>query len=233
MQYHLSLDINLKKNPFPGLYIALEGIDGSGKTTQSNALKEYFISQGKTVTQTSEPRIDLPGGDLIIQFFQGEVAVSGQAFQYWMSANRVINHDTIVLPALQRGEVVISDRCFWSAVPYGLMDNGVSFSRTDAEIMMVTQGLLSHYYQFIAPDIVFYIDISSKIGLERSLRKKGRREQDVYEKKDKLAKVVKGYRWLIKEFPEEFASIDGEGTVQNITEEIINNLGGLRSKSPK
>ena len=191
MKYHLSLDIAFKKNPHKGLYIALEGIDGSGKTTQSTALKEFFTTKGKNVTQTSEPRVDLPGGELIMQFFKGEVAVSGQAFQYWMSANRVINHDEIVVPALKRGEVVISDRCFWSAVPYGLMDNGVSFERKDAEIMMVTQGLLSHYYQFIAPDIVIYIDINSDTGLERSLAKKGRRETDVYEKKDKLAKVVK------------------------------------------
>jgi dTMP kinase len=227
MRYTISLNINFKKNPYPGTYIALEGIDGSGKTTQSQALKTYFEKQGKTVTLTSEPRVDLPGGDLIMQFFRGEVAVSGQAFQYWMSANRVINHDTIVIPALQRGEVVISDRCYWSAVPYGLMDNGVSFTRKDADIMLVTQGLLSHYYQFIAPDIVFYIDISSEIGLERSLAKKSRREGDVYEKKDKLAKVVKGYRWVVKNFPKEFVTVDGERSVDAILADITKQIEKL------
>lgn len=221
MNYHLSLDISFKKNPHNGLYIALEGIDGSGKTTQATALKEYFLSQGKQVTYTSEPRVDLPGGDLIMQFFNGEVAVSGQAFQYWMSANRVINHDTIVIPALEKGDVVITDRCFWSAVPYGLMDKGLSFTRKDTEIMLVTQGLLSHYYQFIAPDIVFYIDVNASVGLERSLAKKGRREQDVYEKKDKLAKVVKGYRWLVKSFPEEFVQINGQQPIDEIAKVLI------------
>jgi dTMP kinase len=224
MMYHLSLDIEFRKNPHAGIYIALEGIDGSGKTTQAKALEEYYKKQGRTVTRTSEPRVDLPGGDLIMQFFRGEVVIPGQAFQYWATANRVINHETIVVPALERGEVVISDRCFWSAIPYGLMDKGVSFNRNDADLMLTTQGLLSHYHQFINPDKVFYIDIGPKIGLERSLAKKERREHDVYEKKDKLEKVVKGYRWLVKEFPKEFVHVDGEQSVDDVTKELIQHL---------
>lgn len=224
MTYHLSLDISFQKNSYLGTYIALEGIDGSGKTTQAKALEEYYKKEGRTVTRTSEPKVDLPGGELIMQFFRGEVNLPGQAFQYWATANRVINHEQVVIPALMRGEVVISDRCFWSAIPYGLMDKGVSFNRRDAELMLITQGLLSHYHQFIAPDVVFYIDIGPKIGLERSLAKKGRREHDVYEKRDKLGKVVKGYRWLVKEFPREFAIINGERSVNEVTEELIRYL---------
>lgn len=228
MKYHLSLDIELKKNPHEGMYIAFEGIDGSGKTTQASALKKHFEDKKRTVTITSEPKVDLPGGDLLMQFFRGEVAISGQAFQYWMSANRVINHDTIVLPGLEKGNVVISDRCFWSAVPYGLMDNGVDFNRKDTDLMLLTQSLLSHYYQFVAPDIIFYIDISSEVGLKRSLGKKSRREGDVYEKKDKLEKVVRGYRWLVKQFPDEFVVIDGERPIEEITKEIIKKLEKLK-----
>jgi dTMP kinase len=224
MKYHLQLDLEFKKNPFKGIYIALEGIDGSGKTTQAKALQKYFEKKKKVVTMTSEPRVDLPGGEQIMQFFRGEISVSGQAFQYWMSANRVINHDTIVTPALENKGVVISDRCFWSAIPYGLMDRGVNFQRNETERMLVTQSVLSHYHQFIVPDIVFYIDIGSKVGLERSLAKKERRENDVYEKKEKLEKVVKGYRWLVKEFASEFVVIDGEKPMEEVTEQIIDRV---------
>ncbi len=227
MKYKISLDIEFRKNPYKGTYIALEGIDGSGKTTQAEALEKYFLSLGKKVIKTSEPRVDLPGGDVIMQYFKSEISLSAFAFQHFATANRVINQDEIVIPALKKGEVVITDRCFWSAVPYGLMDQGVTFSRKNADLILLTQSLLSHYHQFIVPDKVFYIDISPETGLSRSLRKKSRRKLDVYEKKEKLEKVVKGYRWLMKEYEDEFMFIDGERDIKNITEDI---LGCLNSK---
>lgn len=231
MKYRVSFDLDLKRNPYKGLYIAFEGVDGSGKTTQATALQKFFEEQNQKVVVTSEPKVDLPGGDLIMQFFRGEVDVSGQAFQYWMSANRAINQDTIVLPALKRGEVVITDRCYWSAIPYGLMDNNVAFNKKEAQLMLVTQGLLSHYHQFISPDIVFYIDISPEVGLSRSLAKKGRREGDVYEKKDKLEQVVRGYRWLTREFSREFVTIDGERDTKEVTAKVIGYLKELKKVS--
>ncbi len=228
MNYHINFDIDFKRNPYKGLYIALEGIDGSGKTTQARQLQSYFEKQQKKVTLTSEPKVDLPGGEEIMKFFRGEIAVSGQAFQYWMSANRVINQESIVIPALERGDVVLSDRCFWSAIPYGLMDKGVDFKRKEAERMLVTQGLLSHYHQFIVPDNIFYIDISPEEGLRRSLQKKNRKaHNDVYEKKEKLETVVRGYRWLVEEFKKEFIVVDGEKPVDLVTRELISNVRDL------
>ena len=58
MKYHIEFDINFKRNEFPGKYIAIEGIDGSGKSTQIEKLFEYFKSQGKEVIKTREPRKD-------------------------------------------------------------------------------------------------------------------------------------------------------------------------------
>lgn len=224
MQYKINLDIEFRKNPHKGLYIALEGIDGSGKTTQAEALESYFLNIGKKVTKTSEPRVDLPGGDVIMQYFKSEISLSAFAFQHLASSNRVINQDQVVIPALKKGRVVITDRCFWSAVPYGLMDQGIYFSRKNADLILVTQSLLSHYNQFIVPDIVFYIDISAETGLNRSLKKKDRRKLDIYEKKEKLEKVVKGYRWLVKKYKSEFLVIDGERKVNDITKSIISHI---------
>lgn len=225
MEFHLSLDISFKKNTTNGLYIALEGVDGCGKTTQVANLKKYFENLGKQVTITSEPKVDLPGGEDLMRFFRGELEIPGQAFQYWMSANRVINQEQIVIPALIDDSVVISDRCFWSAVPYGLMDKGEGFNRKSTELMLLTQSLISQYYQFVVPDLIFYIDIESSTGLSRSLAKKQRKAvNDVYENKEKLEQVVKGYRWLIKEFPETFVNIDGEKSIDEITQEMIEHI---------
>lgn len=224
MKYKIKLDIEFRKNPYKGTYIALEGIDGCGKTTQAEALKDFFENKGRKVTITCEPRVDLIGGEIIMQYFKSEIKISGTAFQYFATANRVINQEQIVIPALKRGDVVITDRCYWSAVPYGLMDKGVKFDRTEADIMLVTQGLLSLYHQFYVPDYVFYIDINPNTGLERSLKKKNRRELDFYEKKEKLEKVVKGYRWLVKEFANEFITINGERNISKINDDIIKYL---------
>lgn len=224
MKYKIKLDIEFRKNPYKGTYIALEGIDGCGKTTQAEALKDFFENKGRKVTITCEPRVDLTGGEIIMQYFKSEIKISGTAFQYFATANRVINQEQIVIPALKRGDVVITDRCYWSAVPYGLMDKGVKFDRTEADIMLVTQGLLSLYHQFYVPDYVFYIDINPNTGLERSLKKKNRRELDFYEKKEKLEKVVKGYRWLVKEFANEFITINGERNISKINDDIIKYL---------
>lgn len=222
---HISFDLEFRKNPYTNsTYIALEGIDGSGKTTQREQLKAYFEKKGRNVTITSEPRVDLACGDIIMQFFKAEIALSALAFQHIATANRIVNQEEIVIPALKRGDVVITDRCFWSAVPYGLMDKGVTFSRDETDLMLVAQGLLSHYHQTIVPDSVYYIDIKPETGLARSIKKKGRREQDVYEKKDKLEKVVKGYHWLTKEFPDMFVTINGERPVDEITKDLIEHI---------
>lgn len=233
MKYHLSLDISFRKNPYSGLYIALEGVDGSGKTTQRKALSEYFTGKGKKAVQTTEPRLDLLGGDTIEKIFKSEQSVNPVAFQYLLTANRITNHGQIVEPALKKGELVISDRCFWSAVPYGLMDKGTDFSKQGIGLMLEIQGILSMYYQSITPDFVFYIDISPETALERSRQREDSRKKDFYETKEKLEKVVRGYRMLVKQFPEEFVIIDGEKSVEDVTRDLLKNIKNKKEKIKK
>lgn len=222
MKYKVNLEIEFRKNPFKGTYIAFEGIDGCGKTTQAEELNKYLAKSGRIVTSTCEPRVDLAGGEIIMRYFKSELKLSAMAFQYFATANRVVNHEQIVIPAIKKGNVVLTDRCFWSAVPYGLMDLGVNLAKKNADLLLFTQSLLSKYHQFIKPDLVFYIDIDHKTGMERSLKKKNRRKLDIYEKEEKLRQVVGGYRWLIKQFPDEFITIDGERKVAEITDDIVN-----------
>jgi dTMP kinase len=230
MKYQLSLDIGFRQNPYRGFYVALEGVDGCGKTTQCDALAAYFAKLGSKAAKTSEPKFDLPGGDLIASVFKSELTMPAEAFQHLLTMNRLINQERVVEPALKHGEIVVSDRCMWSAVPYGLMDKGVKFSKSDTDRMLLAQSILSPYHQTIIPDLIFYIDINADVALARSLHKKGRREQDIYEKKEKLETVVRGYRWLVKQFSQEFVIIDGERPVEVITREIIKKM---KAKSEK
>lgn len=227
MKYRVEFDIDLLRNPYKGLYIALEGIDGCGKTTQVEKLCEYFKNKGKEVICTREPRKEGLIGDMVQKVLLGKVKMPEQAFQYLFSTDRVIHQQEVVIPALKAGKVVITDRCFWSAVTYGILDKAKGkYDLKDADQLLVAQSILSMYHNFIVPDYNFYLKISLETSLKRLKKKHDAKE--IYEDKGKIKLVVKGYEWLISKFKEEFVIIDGEKSVKEVGEEIIKSLKILK-----
>lgn len=223
MKYHIEFDIDFQRNPYKGLYIVLEGIDGSGKTTQVEKLTTYFQQQGREVVKTREPRKSQGLiGELIQKILQGKTKIPPVAFQYLFSADREMHHEELVIPSLKDGKVVISDRCFWSAIPYGLLDRKAELDRNTMEYMLAAQSILSMYHEFIVPDYTFFLDIPLDVAMGRIGNKSG--EKEIYEEKSKLEKIVNGYQWLLHEFPKEFTVIEATKSVEEVTKEIIKNL---------
>lgn len=220
MKHHISFDLELRKNPHEGVYIAIEGIDGSGKTTQVEKVAQYFESKGKTLIRTREPRNGGVVGSLIRKILRGELTVPSVALQYLYSADRAIHNVEVIIPALNEGNVVISDRCFWSAIPYGILDRGEDYDFKDAEFLLVTQGILSMYHQFIVPDRTFYLRTSVETAITR-LKKEQKSVKEIYEDEGKLRKIVQGYEWLVKKFPEAIMIVDGEQPIEKVTREIL------------
>lgn len=222
MTYHVNFDVDFKRNPYKGKYIVVEGIDGSGKTTQVERLQEYFEKKGEDVVIAKEPTREGAIGELVHNILQGNIDVPSIALQYLYSADRAVNHYTRIIPALEKGSVVISDRCFWSSIPYGILDRGgVDYDNT-AQVILVAHGILSMYHQFIVPDYTFYLTISVGQALKRLRGME--KTQEIYEKKEKLAKIEEGYKWLIKHFPKEITVVDGGQPVAKVTEDIISKL---------
>jgi len=220
MKLNVSFDLPLRRNPYKGLYIAIEGIDGSGKSTQLHALKDYFEEKGQAVELASEPKNELITGQLIRKILSSEVKIPSVAWQYLYSADRVINHEQYIEPALQDEKMVISHRSFWSVLPYGIMDKtGNEYDYSVANNLLVSQGILSHYHQFVVPDITFYLQLPVEEAMKRLSQME--KEKDIYEKKGKLQKIAKGYDWLIEQFPKEFTSINSEQEVEKVTADII------------
>lgn len=217
MQYPVNFEITLKKNTYPGLYIALEGIDGSGKTTQAKALQKYFEEKGRKVFSTHEPRRDGVIGPLIHAVLQAETKVPDVAIQYLFAAQRVVHLEEMVIPALQRGEVVISDRCFWSSIPYGLLDRFESSEET-GDRLLASLSILSMYHEFVTPDVSFFLDVSVKTAGKRLGELK--RKAEIYEKAEKLEKIKNGYNFLMKKFPDELISVHAERPIEEVTKEI-------------
>lgn len=230
MKYHVEFDVDFRRNPYKGLYIALEGIDGSGKTTQAKELTRYFQEKGGGVVNTREPRKN-EGiiGELIQKILLGKTKIPHVAFQYLFSADREIHHEELVIPSLKAGKIVISDRCFWSAVPYGLLDRVGRGSSRKSEIdqntieyMLSAQSILSMYHQFVVPDFTVYLDIPLDIAIARI--DKMNQKKEIYEEKDKLEKIIGGYQWLLHEFPREFVVIEGTRSVGEVTGKILERI---------
>lgn len=218
MKYHISFDIDFRRNTSKGLYIALEGIDGSGKTTQTERVVAAFKKQGREVVQTREPRKNVGLiGKLIQEILHGKANISPVAFQYLFSADRQMHHQELILPALEAGKVVITDRCFWSAIPYGLLDVDEEIEKNNIQQKLVAQSILSFYHEFTVPDMTLYLDVSLNTALKRISQGK---DHEIYEDRKQLKCAIEGYQWLLKEFPDEFTIVDANKSVEEVTVEI-------------
>jgi dTMP kinase len=220
MKYHIEFDLDFKRNPYKGKFIALEGIDGSGKTVEANLLTKALRKQGKEVFLTKNPT-DGHLGKFIRKMLQGKIDIPSVSIQYIFSADRQIQQLDII-EHLKKGDIVISDRYFWSSVAYGVADKeGVDYENS-AKQEVIAQSILSMYNQFIVPDVTFYLDASIKTGLLR--RHDTSKEKELYENMEKMKKIEKGYKWLLQEFPKEFTVIDAERTKKAVHNEIMKRL---------
>lgn len=220
MKYKVNFELELKKNPYDGFYIALEGIDGSGKTTQAEELKKYFEKKGKEVIVTYEPRRTGAVGELVHRVLQEEVMLPRVGLQYLFAADRAMHQEDLIIPALKAGKVVISDRNFWSGIAYGILDKGgLKMGKDSADQLMVAMSLLSFYHQFVSPDITFYLDVKVDTAMDRLSHKD--RKAELYEKKDLLTSVQEIYDWMVKKFPGALVDIDGNLGKDEVLKELI------------
>ncbi|MBI4091901.1 MAG: dTMP kinase, partial [Candidatus Levybacteria bacterium] len=123
MKYSVSFELEFRKHNYPGRLIAIEGIDGSGKTTQVRKAVEILKEKGVESVYTKEPT-DGEIGKLIRRILVGEKKFEPASFQYLFSADRV-EHQEEIFELLKKGKIVVSDRYFWSSVPYGALDRGI------------------------------------------------------------------------------------------------------------
>lgn len=224
MRYQFSFSVEPKQNPYPGCFVAIEGVDGSGKTSQMEPLKDYFEKQGRKVTLAKTPR-KTEGILAAINYdlMQGTGVIPKPAYQYLFTADYIIQTEQIIIPALKRGDIVIIDRFHcWSAVAYGLWEVNEKYDLSLGMNMLVAQGLFSPGYQLIVPDITCLLHVGSETALRRVASK--HEEREFYEQKDVIEKVAKGYDWLLNEFPDYLVKIDAEKTLPVVTKSVIDQI---------
>jgi dTMP kinase len=126
------------------VWITLEGGDGSGKTTQSNLLAEWLEGAGRTVVRTREPGGSEVGQLIrdIVLHHRGEVAPRAEALLY--AADRAHHVETVVRPALERGDAVIQDRYLDSSIAYQGAGRVLGRDEVRDLSLWATAGLLPH-----------------------------------------------------------------------------------------
>ena len=128
----------------PGLFLTIEGGDGAGKTTQATLLEEWLIGDGATVLRTREPggtEVGVLIRDIVLHH-PGEIAARAEALLY--AADRAHHVETVVRPALARGEVVIQDRYLDSSVAYQGAGRVLGRDEVRDLSLWATGGLLPH-----------------------------------------------------------------------------------------
>ncbi len=223
--YHVSFDIDFKKNTHPGKFIVLEGLDASGKSTQAKLLGESLQKMGKDVVVTHEPTRTGHIGELIHKILQSEVSIPSVALQYLFCADRAVHLQQEIIPALQAGKTVVCERYFWSSVAYGLSDRESVDYENGQEVLLASLSILSMYDQFLRPDKTFYFDVPASVAVSRL--SKMDKKKEFYEKKEKLEKIKLGYDVLLKHLPDEFVVIDGQKPEEEITKEISSVIQNL------
>lgn len=216
MKYHLEFDIEFKKNTYPGFFIALEGIDASGKSTQVTKIKERLEEKGRTVLIKNPFEGEI--GQFVRRILSGESKVPPVTLQYLISANRQVQQLEIIEQLKNRNDVII-DRYIWSAVAYGIFDKGADDLEKTSQWLLVEQSILSMYHQFLMPNMTFYLRISPDTAMKRLSQME--KQLDIYEDKEKIAKIAGIYDWLIKQYPDQFIVINGDRSEEQVTEEII------------
>ncbi len=193
----------------------IEGIDGSGKSTQVDLLRDYLVSKKKKVVTTTEPTKEFIGR-LVKKILKGkEKNIDTLTLQMLFIADRADHINKFISPNIAEGNMVISDRYFHSTIVFG------SIYGLDKDWLV---GLFS---KFLAPDAVFFIDTSPEIALKRIMERGEQlrlaRKKMIIERHENLKTMIdarKEYAGLEKIY-ENYYVIDGNRSIKEVNEDII------------
>ena len=199
-----------------GIFIAFEGGEGTGKSTQSKLLAQWLEQEGETVLLSREPGGTELGKDLrkiLLGHETGDISPRAEALLY--AADRAHHVYSVIRPALDRGEVVISDRYFDSSAAY----QGAGRVLNPTEVARISRWATESLY----PTLTILIDLPAEIGLGR-LQSRDRLEA---ESNDFHERVRQEYLQIAMMDPERYFVVDGTQSVEEINVQITARVAEL------
>lgn len=198
-----------------GLFITFEGGEGSGKSTQISALKKRLEAAGREVIETREPG-GTPLGESIRHLLQHDVAGEGMSSESELllfSASRAQHVRELIAPALLAGKIVLCDRFLDSSAIY----QGVARALDARQVKVINEFAVG----LIKPDLTILIDLSPEVGLARvRTRSNGKFDRMEQESLEFFQSVRAGYLDLAAAEPERFSVLDGNQSVEELSESI-------------
>ncbi len=199
-----------------GLFLTFEGPEGSGKTSLARRLADRLTASGEDVLLTREP-----GGTAIGEALRAllrkemkrePLVVEAEALLFVASRAQLVRQ--VVLPALARGAIVISDRFADSTTVYQGYARGLGVRRIEAlNALAVGQ---------VRPDLTFLLDLDPVLGLRRVKRREGYSARDRFERESFPfhQKVREGYCRLARRFPRRIYRVDASRPLHEVEEEV-------------
>ena len=200
-----------------GLFITIEGPDGSGKSTQIQYMKDFFHEQGLACLFTREPGGTSIGEklrEIILDKENAEMCDMAETLLY--AAARAQHVEEKIKPALSDGKVVVCDRFIDSSIAYQ------GFGRFLGDSVRVINA---YAVDGCMPDVTFLMELDPKVGKSR-IREDAQDRLEL-EKIEFHNRVFEGYQALAEMYPERFARIDASREKETIREEILGILKDL------
>jgi dTMP kinase len=192
-------------------FITLEGIDGAGKSTHLGWLASLLRSRGKSVVVTREPGGTRLGEGLRELLLDSDQAMHAETEALLMFAARREHLDKIILPGLDRGDWVISDRFTDASFAYQGGGRGLAMEKLDK---------LEHWVQGeFQPDLTLYFDVTVELGRQRidAIKPADRfeAEQDEF-----FRRVRNAYLERARRFPQRISVIDANQPLEEVKESV-------------
>jgi len=204
-----------------GLFVTFEGIDGSGKSTQANALLRKVQEEGFDAVLFREPggtRISEQIRQILLSTKHSEMDPLTEVMLY--SAARAQLTVEMILPGLMENDIVICDRYFDSTTAYQGYGRGIDLDFVNALIKEAAKKLW--------PDVTFLVDVNADLAEKRS-GTIGRPDRLEMETEEFKISVIKGFREIAKREPERFIILDGNEKVEGIADKVWRHISSLLS----
>tara|TARA_Y100000588_G_scaffold390475_1_gene496086 strand:- start:9747 stop:10400 length:654 start_codon:yes stop_codon:yes gene_type:complete len=209
-----------------GIFISLEGIDGSGKTTQLERLRLNLVKSGHSVVVAQEPggtRLGRRIREILLDAANQDLRPISELLLYF--ASRSQNIDEVIIPALETCKVVISDRFTDATLAYQGHGRNLGIETVRTIERIACRG--------IQPDLTLLLDIDPKIGVQRALARNETATQDEsrMEREDHefFCRVRDGYLELAAQEPNRIKIVDARKPVDELETEIFATVEALFS----
>jgi len=194
-----------------GLFITVEGIDGAGKTTHLEWLRQYFTRRGRSVVTTREPGGTPLGEALRGLLLNSDYPIHAETEALLMFAARREHLERVILPALAKDHVVLCDRFTDATFAYQGWGRGVSLAHLKTLEEWVQRDL--------QPDLTLYFDVPVHIGHERIIRGQAL-DRFERERADFFERVRSGYNDRAARDPHRVRIIDSARSIAEVEEEV-------------